>query len=187
MFLATPVADVPARMPTAFFPASICSIRLPAVMPIPSSLALIRRSQTTRLSPTLSGQSIRSIRVSQLERVSQSVATRRIATTAETHGKYWDSASLFGNDDFGRANIFRYLNTFAAAEQLYDAVFQWKQASTLSITSTSLAFFKDVYPSAAVGTYASSTSTFNSIVSAVSAYADSYMSVAVSQKDLGPS
>lgn len=74
----------------------------------------------------------------------------------------------------------RYLSTFAAAEQLYDAVYQWKKIGSLSITSTSLAFFKDVYPSAAVGTYASSTTTFTSIVNAVSTYADSYMSIAVS-------
>jgi glucoamylase len=50
----------------------------------------------------------------------------------------------------------------------------------LSITSTSLPFFRDVYPSAAVGTYASSSATFTSIVNAVFAYADSYMSNAVS-------
>lgn len=71
-----------------------------------------------------------------------------------------------------------YLSTFAAAEQLYDAVYQWQQQKSISITSTSLAFFKDVYPSAAVGTYASSTSTFTSIVNAVMTYADSYMSIA---------
>lgn len=74
----------------------------------------------------------------------------------------------------------RYLNTMAAAEQLYDAVYQWKQIGSITITSTSLAFFKDVYSSAAVGTYASSSATFTSIVNAVSAYADSYMANAVS-------
>ncbi|KAF2722587.1 carbohydrate-binding module family 20 protein [Polychaeton citri CBS 116435] len=71
-----------------------------------------------------------------------------------------------------------YLSNFAAAEQLYDAVYQWKQLGSLTITSTSLAFFKDVYASAATGTYSSSSSTFASIVNAVTAYADSYMSVA---------
>jgi glucoamylase len=75
----------------------------------------------------------------------------------------------------------RYLNTLAAAEQLYDAVYQWKRIGSVTITSTSLAFFKDVYPSAATGTYASSTSTFTSIVNAVTTYADSYMSNAVRQ------
>ncbi|GAB7352423.1 hypothetical protein MBLNU459_g2842t1 [Dothideomycetes sp. NU459] len=71
-----------------------------------------------------------------------------------------------------------YLNTFAAAEQLYDAVYQWNKIGSITITSTSLAFFQDVYSSAAVGTYASSSSTFTAIVSAVSAYADSYMAIA---------
>ena len=70
-----------------------------------------------------------------------------------------------------------YLATSAAAEQMYDAVFQWNNVGSITITSTSLAFFQDVYPSAAVGTYSSSSSTFTSIVNAVMAYGDSYMSV----------
>lgn len=74
----------------------------------------------------------------------------------------------------------RYLNTFASAEQLYDAVYQWQKIGALTITSTSLTFFQDIYPSAAVGTYASTSSTFTSIVSAVMTYADGYMSNAVS-------
>ncbi|KAK4629324.1 Glucoamylase I [Fulvia fulva] len=68
-----------------------------------------------------------------------------------------------------------YLSTLAAAEQLYDAVYQWKQQGSISITTISLPFFRDVYSSAAVGTYASSSATFTSIVNAVSTYADSYM------------
>ncbi|KAF7185931.1 Glucoamylase [Pseudocercospora fuligena] len=76
-----------------------------------------------------------------------------------------------------------YLNTFAAAEQLYDAVYQWKKAGSITITAISLPFFKDVYAAATTGTFSSSTSTFNSIVSAVGTYADSYMSNAVSPKD----
>lgn len=77
-----------------------------------------------------------------------------------------------------------YLNTFAAAEQLYDAIYQWNTVGSITITSTSLAFFKDVNSSAAVGTYASSTTTFASIISAVMTYADSYMSIAVILSDL---
>ncbi|WPH04005.1 extracellular glucoamylase protein, protein [Acrodontium crateriforme] len=69
-----------------------------------------------------------------------------------------------------------YLSTFAAAEQLYDAIYQWNKQGSITITSTSLAFFKDVYSSAAVGTYSSSSSTFTTIVDAVMTYADSYMS-----------
>ena len=66
------------------------------------------------------------------------------------------------------------LATFAAAEQLYYAVYQWRQQGSLTITDLSLSFFRDVYPSAATGTYASSTTTFTSIANAVLAYADSY-------------
>lgn len=70
-----------------------------------------------------------------------------------------------------------YLCTLAAAEQIYDAIYQWKQQGSITITSISLAFFKDLYPSAAVGTYSSSSSAFSSIVSAAGTYADGYMSV----------
>lgn len=68
-----------------------------------------------------------------------------------------------------------YLNTFAAAEQLYDAIYQWRKLGSITITSTSLTFFRDVYPSAATGTYSSSSSTFTSLINAVMAYADSFM------------
>lgn len=109
--------------------------------------------------------------------VSQSDVTPKTVTMAATLGKHSVSRHP-GLNDNSRGQS-RYLNTFAAAEQLYDAVYQWKRIGSLSITSTSLAFFKDVYPSAATGTYASSSSTFTSIVNAVSSYADSYMANAV--------
>lgn len=72
-----------------------------------------------------------------------------------------------------------YLCTMAAAEQLYDALYQWNRTASLSVTDVSLGFFKDVYPSAAVGDYSSSTSTYQAIFAAVKNYADGYMSVAV--------
>lgn len=71
-----------------------------------------------------------------------------------------------------------YLITFAAAEQLYDALYQWNKIGSLTITSVSLNFFKDVYPSAAVGTYASGSSVYTAITAAVLAYADGYMAKA---------
>jgi glucoamylase len=74
-----------------------------------------------------------------------------------------------------------YLCTFAAAELLYDALYQWNRIGSITITSTSLAFFHDVYSSAAVGTYSSSSSTYSAIVSAVKTYADGYLSITVSQ------
>ncbi|KAK4866313.1 hypothetical protein LT330_008654 [Penicillium expansum] len=70
-----------------------------------------------------------------------------------------------------------YLCTLAAAEQLYDAIYTWNRIGSLTITSVSLSFFKDLYGSATTGTYSSSSDTYASIVSAVKAYADGYVSV----------
>jgi glucoamylase len=73
--------------------------------------------------------------------------------------------------------VSRYLTTLAAAEQLYDAVYQWKQQESLSITETSLAFFQDLDSSAAVGDYASDSDTYTSLTAAVTRYADGFVSV----------
>lgn len=70
-----------------------------------------------------------------------------------------------------------YLATLAAAEQLYSALYQFQKAGSISITSTSLAFWKAIYSSAATGTYASSTSTFTALTSALKTYADGYVSI----------
>lgn len=71
-----------------------------------------------------------------------------------------------------------YLNTFAAAEQLYDAVYVWKETGSITITDVSLPFFKDLLPSVATGTYASDSATYKSIIEAVFAYADGFMDIA---------
>jgi glucoamylase len=84
-------------------------------------------------------------------------------------GRYPEDSYYSGNPWF--------LTTLAAAEQLYDAVYQWQKAGSITITSTSLAFFKDIYSSAAVGTYASGSSAFTAIIDAVKAYADGYVSI----------
>lgn len=73
-----------------------------------------------------------------------------------------------------------YLTTAAAAEQLYDAIYQWSRVGYIDITAVSLDFFKAIYPSAAEGRYASDSSTFQEIISAVRAYADGFLSVIVS-------
>ncbi|KAJ0304141.1 hypothetical protein COL516b_006031 [Colletotrichum fioriniae] len=70
-----------------------------------------------------------------------------------------------------------YLNTLAAAEQLYDALYVWKQQGSITVTQTSLAFFRDRDGSVAPGTYASGSSTYNSLINTVSAYADGFMNV----------
>jgi glucoamylase len=65
----------------------------------------------------------------------------------------------------------------AAAEQLYDALYVWKQQGSITVTSTSLAFFKDLVSSVTAGTYASGSSTYTSIYNAAQTYADGYMAV----------
>ncbi|RAK79574.1 putative glucan 1,4-alpha-glucosidase [Aspergillus fijiensis CBS 313.89] len=92
--------------------------------------------------------------------------------TAVAVGRYPEDSYYNGNPWF--------LTTLAAAEQLYDAIYQWNRIGSITITSTSLAFFQDLYSSAAVGTYSSSSSAFTSIISAVKTYADGYVSVAES-------
>ncbi|KAI9694322.1 MAG: hypothetical protein M1820_009011 [Bogoriella megaspora] len=69
-----------------------------------------------------------------------------------------------------------YLNTLAAAEQLYDALYQWNKIGSLNVTSTSLAFFKDLDSSITTGIYASSSATYSTLTSVVKTYADGYVS-----------
>ncbi|KAL1952906.1 hypothetical protein VTO42DRAFT_3957 [Malbranchea cinnamomea] len=71
-----------------------------------------------------------------------------------------------------------YLANFAAAEQLYDAIYQWNRTGSIAITEVSLPFFMDIYEPAAVGEYPSTSPQFSEIVTAVSNYADGYMQVA---------
>ncbi|KAJ4254924.1 hypothetical protein NW762_009722 [Fusarium torreyae] len=70
-----------------------------------------------------------------------------------------------------------YLATLAAAEQLYDAVYIWKQKGSITVSDTSLSFFKDLVSSVSTGTYTSDSATFKSITDAVSKYADGYVSI----------
>lgn len=70
-----------------------------------------------------------------------------------------------------------YLATFAAAEQLYDSLYVWKQQNSITVTSTSLGFFRDLVPSISTGTYASTTSQYTQIIDAVSAYADGFIEI----------
>ena len=63
------------------------------------------------------------------------------------------------------------------AEQLYDALYIWKQQGSLNVTSISLAFFQQLVPSAAVGSYASTSATFTTLTTAVMNYADGFLAV----------
>ncbi|KAI0972843.1 family 15 glycosyl hydrolase [Xylaria arbuscula] len=68
-----------------------------------------------------------------------------------------------------------YLNTLAAAEQLYDALYVWQTTGSITVTSTSLAFFQALVPSVAAGTYASTSDTYTTIYNAVFSYADGFV------------
>jgi glucoamylase len=61
---------------------------------------------------------------------------------------------------------------------LYDAVAQWKSQRYISVDSTSLAFFRDLYPSVKAQRYNSNSQEFTRITNAVTAYADSFVSIA---------
>ncbi|KAF4444652.1 putative glucan 1,4-alpha-glucosidase [Fusarium austroafricanum] len=70
-----------------------------------------------------------------------------------------------------------YLATLAAAEQLYDAIYVWKQKGSISVSDVSLSFFRDLVSGISTGTYASDSSTFKSIIDAASKYADGYVAI----------
>ncbi|EAW11709.1 putative glucan 1,4-alpha-glucosidase [Aspergillus clavatus NRRL 1] len=84
-------------------------------------------------------------------------------------GRYPEDVYYSGNPWF--------LTTLAVAEQLYDAIYQWKKSGAITITSTSLPFFQELYSAASTRTYASSDPAFNAIIDSVKTYADGYVSI----------
>ncbi|KAG8759588.1 hypothetical protein FRC11_001789 [Ceratobasidium sp. 423] len=76
-----------------------------------------------------------------------------------------------------------YLCTLAAAEQLYDALYQWNKLGNIPVTSKSLAFFQQFSSSIAAGNYTSSSTEYSTIAAAVKTYADGF--VAIVQKYIG--
>ncbi|KAH7338218.1 glucoamylase [Rhizoctonia solani] len=76
-----------------------------------------------------------------------------------------------------------YLCTLAAAEQLYDALYQWNKLGQIPVTSTSLAFFQQFSSSIAAGNYSSSSTQYSTITTAVKTYADGF--IAIVQKYIG--
>ena len=89
--------------------------------------------------------------------------------TAVAIGRYPEDVYYNGNP--------WYINTAAAAEVLYDALYQWNRLGSITVTSTSLAFFKDFLPSVTTGTYQSSSSTYSTLTKAIKTYADGFMGV----------
>ncbi|KAI5290732.1 hypothetical protein KEM52_000363, partial [Ascosphaera acerosa] len=73
-----------------------------------------------------------------------------------------------------------YLTTYAAAEQLYDAAYQWQQIGKIVIDEVSKGFFESIRVSSDVGSYALGSAEFNATVEAVLQYADGFFDATVS-------
>ena len=71
-----------------------------------------------------------------------------------------------------------YLATLSAAEQLYDALYQWNALGSLTVDNTNKAFFTDLVSNTATGTYTKGSSTYTSLTAAVKTYADGFMALA---------
>ncbi|KAF8753343.1 Starch binding domain [Rhizoctonia solani] len=102
-------------------------------------------------------------------RATYSLNSGKAANAAVAVGRYKEDSYYGGNP--------WYLCTTAAAEQLYNALYTWNKQGSIVITATSLDFFKQLYSSAAVGTFASSTSQYNAITAAVKTYADGFLAI----------
>ncbi|KAG8888666.1 hypothetical protein FRB98_007227 [Tulasnella sp. 332] len=89
------------------------------------------------------------------------------STAAVAIGRYPEDVYFNGNP--------WYLATFAAAEQLYDALYTWNKVGSISITSISLPFFKQFLSTAAVGTFAKTTTQYTTIVAGVQTMADGFL------------
>lgn len=61
--------------------------------------------------------------------------------------------------------------------------YQWKKIGSITVTATSLQFFQQFSSSVAVGTYASTSSTYTTLTGAVKTYADGF--IAIVQKYIG--
>lgn len=70
-----------------------------------------------------------------------------------------------------------YLATTAAAEQLYDALYQWNHIGSMTVDAVNQAFFQDLVPGTELGTYTAGSATFASLTTAAKIYADGFMSV----------
>ncbi|KIJ22346.1 glycoside hydrolase family 15 protein, partial [Sphaerobolus stellatus SS14] len=63
-----------------------------------------------------------------------------------------------------------YLTTLAAAEQLYQALYTWNKAGSLNVTTVSQPFFAQFVPSIATGTYASTSTTYTTLTTAIKTF-----------------
>ncbi|TVY31104.1 Glucoamylase [Lachnellula hyalina] len=86
------------------------------------------------------------------------------------------SVGRYAEDSYQGGNPW-YLNTLAAAEQLYDALYTWNKQGSITVTATSLAFFQDLSSSVTAGTYSSTSSTYTTLYNAAKSYADGYVNI----------
>uniref|UniRef100_A0A8H7XMJ0 Glucoamylase n=1 Tax=Psilocybe cubensis TaxID=181762 RepID=A0A8H7XMJ0_PSICU len=93
-----------------------------------------------------------------------------IASNAAVATGRYPEDSYFGGNPW-------YLTTAAVAEQLYDALIVWKKQGSLEVTSISLPFFQQFSSSVAVGTYASTTSTFTTLTNGVQNFAEGTLAI----------
>jgi glucoamylase len=70
-----------------------------------------------------------------------------------------------------------YLNTLAASEILYDALYVWRKQKFITVTAVSQPFFHDHLPSLKIGTYDAESPTYITILASISAYADGFMEI----------
>ncbi|KAI1084431.1 carbohydrate-binding module family 20 protein [Whalleya microplaca] len=91
------------------------------------------------------------------------------AGTAPAVGRYPEDTYYSGNP--------WYLNTLAAAEQLYDALYVWQTEGVITVTDVSLAFFQDFSADVAAGDYASDSETYTALFDAITAYAEGFVDV----------
>ncbi|KAF8599197.1 glucoamylase [Ceratobasidium sp. AG-I] len=90
----------------------------------------------------------------------------RSETEAIAVGRFTNDAYVGGNPWF--------ITTFAVAEQLYDAIYQWRRVGKITITSLSLPFFQQLRPSAKVGTFKQGGEDFKRLIEDVLSYADDF-------------
>lgn len=158
-------------IPTLFWAPFTLLIQPPLVMIQHSSPAPLAPCRTISLWLTLSGRSTVSTMDVEQERPRQWAATQRTPIREAIHG--WYSVSY---PKLKLMNI-RYLTTLVAAELLYDALYQWDKQGQVNVTETSLPFFKDLSSNVTTGSYAKSSSAYESLTSAVKTYADGFISV----------
>ncbi|OBT61380.1 hypothetical protein VE03_09247 [Pseudogymnoascus sp. 23342-1-I1] len=91
------------------------------------------------------------------------------AGSAAAVGRYSEDVYMGGNP--------WYLATLAAAELLYDALYQWDTQGSLTIDETSLPFFTDLDSTAAAGSYTANSTEYTALTAAVKTYADGFVTI----------